>query len=88
MNLVHNFPISFHKPEPRNFAEVIKLSNDTKKPWLKETKMYIKNLIINQTFLVEDSNKCEPVTTCMDVYKAKIQFDGSIDKFKSRIEVR
>ena len=49
-----------------------KLSDDIKKPWLKATLKDIKNLINNQTFLVEDPEKDEPVTPCMDVYKAKI----------------
>ena len=46
------------------------------------------NLINNQTFLVEDQNEGEPVTPCMDVYKAKIQSDGILDKLKLRILVR
>ena len=33
----------------------------------------------NQTFLVEDTKKDEPITPCMDVYKAKIQSDGSLE---------
>ena len=65
-----------------------KLSNDIKKPWLKATLKEIKNLINNQTFLVEDSEKDYPVNPCMDVYKAKIQSDGSIYKIKLRIVVR
>ena len=48
----------------------------------------IKNLINNQTFLVQDPGKYEPVTPYMDVYKAQIQSDGSIDKLKLRILVR
>ena len=32
--------------------------------------------------------KGEPVTPCMDVYKAKIQSDGSLDNLKLRIVVR
>ena len=47
-----------------------------------------KNLINNQTFLIEDQNEGEPVTPCMYVYNAKIQSDGSLDKLKLRIEVR
>ena len=39
-------------PEPRNFAEVTKLSDNIKKPWLKATMKEIKNLINNQNFLV------------------------------------
>ena len=48
----------------------------------------IKNLIKNQTFLIEYQNKGEPVTPCMDVYKANIQYDGSLEKLKLRIVVR
>ena len=55
-----------------NFAEVKKLSENIKKPWLKETLNEIKNLINNQTFLIVDKNEGEPVTPCMDVYKASI----------------
>ena len=47
----------------------------------------VKNLINNQTLIIEDLNKCEPVTTCMDMYKAKIKSDGSLDKLKFRIVV-
>ena len=48
----------------------------------------IKNLINNQTFIVEYPEKYESVTPCMDVYKAKIQSDGSLDNLKLRIVVR
>ena len=54
-------------PEPRNFAEVTKLSENIKKPWPKETMKEIKNLIRKQTFLIDDQNEGEPVTPCMDV---------------------
>ena len=65
-----------------------KLSENIKKPWLKANFKEIKNLTKNQTFLIEDKNECELVTPCMDVYKAKIQYDGSLDKLKLRIVVR
>ena len=77
--------VSHYIPESRNYAEVTKLSENIKKPWIKETLREIKILINNQTFLVEDQNEGEPVTPCMDVYKAKIQSDESIDKIKLRI---
>ena len=64
------------------------LSENIKKPWLKANLKEIKNIINNQTFLIEDQNEGEPVTPCMDVYKAKIQSDGSLDKLKLRIVVR
>ena len=74
--------VSHFIPEPRNFAEVIKLSESIRKPWLKETIKEIKNLINNNTFLIEYQNESGPVTPCMDFYKAKIQSDGSLDKMK------
>ena len=65
-----------------------KLSENIKKPWLKATLKEINNIINNQTFLIEDQNEGEPVTPCMDVYKAKIQSDGSLNKLKLGIVVR
>ena len=50
--------------------------------------MEINNITNNENFLIEDPNKGEPVTPCMDVYKAKIQFYGSLDKLKLGIVVR
>ena len=63
-------------------------SDDIKKPWLKATLKEIKNLINNQNFLVGYPEKDTPVTPCMDVYKANIKSDGSLDKLKLRIVVR
>ena len=70
------------------FAEVNRLSGDIKKPWLKATQKEIKIIINNQTFLVEYQMKGEPITPWMDVYKAKIKSDGSLDKLKLIIVVR
>ena len=55
---------------------------------MKATLKEINNLINNQTFLIEDQKEGEPVTPCMEVYKSKIQSDGSLDKLKLRIVVR
>ena len=63
--------VSHFIPEPRNYSEVKKLSENIKKPWLKANLKEIKNIINNQTFLIEDQNEGETVTACMDVYKAK-----------------
>ena len=80
--------VSHFIPEPRNFAEVTKLSENIRKTWLKANIKEIKNLINNQTFLIQDQKEGEPVTPCMDVYKSKIQSDGSLDKLKLIIVVR
>ena len=62
-----NLEFSHFIPEPRNFADVPKLPENIRKPWIKATLKEIKNLINNQTFLIEDQNEGEPVTPCMDV---------------------
>ena len=72
--------VSHFIPEPRNFAEVIKFPENIKKPCRKPTLKEKKDLINNKTSLIEEQNEGEPVTPCMDVYKAKIQSDGSLDK--------
>ena len=65
-----------------------KLSDERNKPWLKANLKNIRNFINNKTFLVEDQEKDEPMTPCMDVYKSKIQSDRSLDKTELRILVR
>ena len=65
--------VSHFIPEPRNFSEVKKLSENIRKPWLKATLKKIKNLINNQTFPIEDKKEGETLNPCMDVYKANIQ---------------
>ena len=55
---------------------------------LKATLKDILNLIDNQNFLVKDTDKDDPVTPCMDVYKAKIKSDGILDELKLIILVR
>ena len=49
---------------------------------------YIKNIVNNQNFLMDGPEKRYPVTPFMDVYKEKIQSNGSIDKLKLRTVVR
>ena len=66
-------------PEPRNFTEVTRLSEYINKPWLMANLKEINNLINNKTFLVDEPEKGQPVTPCMDVYYAKIRYDGSLD---------
>ena len=46
------------------------------------------NLTNNHTFLVHEPEKDDPVTSCMDFYKAKVQSDGSLENLKLRIVVR
>ena len=48
--------VSHFSPEQSKFSEVTKLSGNIKKPCLKKTLKGIKNLINNQTLLIEDQN--------------------------------
>ena len=80
--------VSHFISEPINFAEVTKFSYSIKKPRLKENLKEIKNLINNQTFLFQEPDNGYPVTSGMDVYKANIQSNGSLDKLKLKIVVR
>ena len=75
-------------PETRKFSEVSILPAEVKESWLKVTFKYIKNLINNKTFIMDYPEKGDPVTPCMDVYKAKIKSDGSPNKLKLIIVVR
>ena len=54
-------------PEPRKISEVTRFSDDINKSWLKATQKEIKNILNNQTFIVQDPEKGGPVTPCMDV---------------------
>ena len=63
--------VSYFIPELRKFSEVTRLSGDIKKPWLKANLKEIKNIINYHTFLVQDPEKGEPVTPCMDFTKQK-----------------
>ena len=46
--------VSYFIPEPRNFAEVTRLSDYIKKPWLETNMKEIKNIINNQIYLVQE----------------------------------
>ena len=48
----------------------------------------IENLINNQTFLVQKTEKGEPMTPCIDVYNKKNQSEESLDKLKLIIVFR
>ena len=67
-----------------NFEEVTRLPAEVKKDGLKATTKEIKN----PTFIMEGTRKEEIFNPCVDMYKTKIQYDGSLNKIQLRIEVR
>ena len=54
--------VSHFIPEPRNFSEVTKISDNIKNPGLKATMKEIKNLINHHNVLVEDPEKDDTMT--------------------------
>ena len=54
--------VSYFIPEPKNFSEVTKFSDNIKKPLLKANQKEIINLINNHNFLVQEPEKGDPVT--------------------------
>ena len=69
-------------------SEVTRLPANFKKAWLKKPLKDIQSLIKNQTFLIDDSENRHPSTTYINVYKAKVKYDGSLDKLMLRIVER
>ena len=80
--------LSHFIPEHSDFSEVVRLSAGVKKAWLKSTFKETKNVINNNTFIMDDPEKGYKMTPYMDIYKAKIQSDGSPDTIKFIIVVR
>ena len=64
--------VSHFISEPRNLSEGTIFSDDIKKPWIKATQKETKNIINNQTYIVQEPEKGAPITPCMDVYRSKI----------------
>ena len=62
-------------PDPSNFSEVTRFLDDIKKPWLKATMTEIKNTINDHTFLVQEPEKVEPITTIIDFGLSRIPSD-------------
>ena len=75
-------------PESGNSAEVTRLPEDVKKDWLKAKSKFIKTLINNKTFLMDEPENIYPTTPCMNIFKAKIQSYGIFDNLKLRHLVR
>ena len=80
--------VSHFIPEPRFFFRSHWITSRCQKDWLKATLKKIKTLINNQTFLTDETDKGETVTSSMDVYKEKVQYDGIVNKLKLIIVVR
>ena len=54
-------------PKLRNFTEVSRLPEEVKNAWLKSTLKYIKNLINNNTFMMDGTRKIDQVAPFLDV---------------------
>ena len=74
--------VSHFISKSRNFSEYARLAAEVKKSWLEATLNEIKNLINNNTFIMEDKSKGYPVTPCINVYKSKIKPYEILDKLR------
>jgi len=75
-------------PEPRGLYEVIKMPHCYKQPWLKAFNSELNGLHKLNVWKIEDPRPHDKIVPVMDVYKAKINIDGMIDKLKVRIVFR
>ena len=84
MNQAQKWNTSFQNPGI--FIEVNTLTLD-KKGLVKSNFERDQKFNKNPAFLKDNIEKEDPVTRCMDVYKANIQSDGSLENLKLRIVV-
>jgi hypothetical protein len=75
-------------PEPRGLYEVIKMPPRYKTPWLKAFNDELNGLYKLQVWKLGKPKAEDKVIPVMDVYKAKIDINGMIDKLKVRIVFR
>ena len=81
--------IAKYLPEPQSFKAILKCDPDIKKAWLHSIFLEIKNLIDNNTFILDvKPNKGELITPVKLVNKAKQAASGELDKLKSRLVAR
>ena len=75
-------------PEPRGLYEVIKLPPRYKTPWLKAFVSELLGLQKLKVWKLSDPRPTDKIIPVMDVYKAKIDINGNIDKLKVRMVFR
>jgi hypothetical protein len=77
------------EPAPRTIRDILKMpEGEVRHEWLKSVKKELKALIDAKTFINNTMKNGEKSTPVMEIFKVKIQSDGSLDKLKTRMVVR
>jgi transposase InsO family protein len=77
------------EPAPRTIRDILKMPDvPVKREWLKAVRKELKALVDSRTFIKDTLNPGETSTPVMEIFKVKIQSDGTLDKLKMRMVVR
>jgi hypothetical protein len=77
------------EPAPKSIRDILKLPDGpVKTAWLKSVKKEMGTLIDSGTLVIELMREGETSTPVMEIFKVKINSDGSLDKLKTQIVVR
>jgi hypothetical protein len=77
------------EPAPKSIQDILKMPNGVVKTgWLKSVKKEMGTLVDSGTLVLDEMREGESSTPVMEIFKVKINSDGSLDKLKTRIVVR
>jgi hypothetical protein len=77
------------EPARSSICDIIKMPEGTvKNEWLKSVRKELKTLVDSNTFHAEKMQPGEVSTPVMEIFKVKVQSDGSLDRLKTWLAVR
>jgi len=77
------------EPAPTTIRDIVKIPDGpAKQEWLKPVRKELKTLVDSNTFQEDKLHTIETSTPVMEIFKVKVQSDGSLDKLKTRLVVR
>ena len=77
------------EPAPKSLRDILRMPDGVVKTgWLKSVKKEMGTLIDSGTLVLDEMREGEDSTPVMEIFKVKINSDGSLDKLKTRIVVR
>jgi hypothetical protein len=76
------------EPAPKTLCDILKMpEGPIRTGWLKSVKAELKTLFDPRTFVLNDMRDDEVSTPVMEIFKVKINSNGTLDKLKTRIVV-
>jgi hypothetical protein len=77
------------EPAPKSIRDILKMPDGVVKTgWLKSVKKEMGTLVGSGTLVLDEMREGENSTPVMEIFKVKINSDGSLGKLKTRIVVR